>query len=137
MTGNFEMISSSDRIVEAAKKMKLLNVGVLPITEGNKIVGVITDRDIVIRALAEGKDLNSTAVKDVMSLEIARCSSEDSIEEVANIMKEKKLRRLIVLNSENIPVGIVSLGDIAAKAHSEQLVGQTLEAVSQPCAPSR
>ena len=137
MTTNFEMINSSEQITEAAKKMKTLNVGVLPVKEGNKIIGMITDRDIVIRALAENKDLGNVMIKDVMSTEIARCSSEDSIEDAANIMKEKKLRRLIVLDNENIPVGIVSLGDIAAKAESEQLAGQTLEAVSQPCSPSR
>ena len=137
MTTNFEMINSTESITEAAKKMKSLNVGVLPVKEDNKIVGMITDRDMVVRALAENKEAGSVIVKDVMSPEIARCSSEDNIEDAADIMKEKKLRRLIVLNSENAPVGIVSLGDIAAKADSEQLAGQTLEVVSQPCSPSR
>jgi len=137
MTTNFEMINSTESITEAAKKMKSLNVGVLPVKEDNKIVGMITDRDMVVRALAENKEAGSVTVKDVMSPEIARCSSEDNIEDAADIMKEKKLRRLIVLNSENAPVGIVSLGDIAAKADSEQLAGQTLEVVSQPCSPSR
>ena len=137
MTKEFEMIESSESIVHAAKKMKSLNVGVLPIKEGNKIIGVITDRDMVVRALAEDKNVSDVTVKDIMSSEIARCSLEDSIEDAANIMKEKQVRRLIVLNDENIPVGIVSLGDIAAKAESKQLVGQTLEAVSKPCSPTR
>jgi len=117
--------------------MKSLNIGVLPVKEANKIIGVLTDRDIVIRALAEGKDTESITVKDVMSSEIARCSSGDSVEVAMNIMKEKKVRRLMVLDADNSPVGIISLGDIAAKTESEQLIGQTLEAVSQPCCPSR
>jgi len=137
MTKNFEMVNSTDSLIEAAKMMKSLNVGVLPVMEGNKIVGLLTDRDIVIRALAEDKDANSIAVKDVMSPEIARCTSEDNVEDAANIMKENKVRRLLVLDNDNTPVGIVSLGDIAAKSQSEQLAGQTLEAVSQPCCPSR
>ena len=137
MTTNFEMINSTEPITEAAKKMKSLNIGVLPVKEDNKIVGMITDRDMVVRALAENKEAESITVKDVMSPEIAHCSSEDNIEDAANIMKEKKMRRLIVIDSENAPIGIVSLGDIAAKADSEQLVGQTLEAISQPCSPSR
>lgn len=137
MTKDFEMINSTDSLVAAAKMMKSFNIGVLPVKEGNKIIGILTDRDIVIRALAEGKDANNVTVKDVMSSEIARCSSEDSVEEATNIMKEKKVRRLMVLEADNTPVGIVSLGDIAAKTESEQMTGQTLEAVSQPCSPSR
>lgn len=137
MTKEFEMVSSSGQIKDAAQKMKSLNIGILPVIEGNKIVGMITDRDMVIRALAEDVEAGSIMVKDVMSPEVARCSSEDSIEDATKIMKEWQLRRLIVMNEENIPVGILSLGDIAAKCGSVQLAGQTLEAISQPCCPSR
>jgi CBS domain-containing protein len=137
MTRDFERINSTASLIEVAKMMKSFNIGILPVKEGNKIIGILTDRDLVIRALAEDKDAGSITVKEVMSSEIARCSSEDSIEEVTNIMKEEKVRRLIVLDSDNTPVGIVSLGDIAAKTGAEQLAGQTLDAVSQPCCPSR
>jgi len=137
MTQGIEMIQPSDTLVQAAKKMEALNVGILPVKEENKIVGVVTDRDIVLRALAKNKQAETTRVKDVMSSRISRCSAADSVEDAARIMKENKVRRLIVLDNENRPIGIVTLGDIAAKAKSEQLAGETLDAVSQPCGPAR
>jgi CBS domain-containing protein len=137
MTKNFEMINSTDSLTEAAKKMKSLNVGVLPVREGNKVIGIITDRDIVVRGVAENKEPAEESAKEIMSAEIARCSSEDSVEEASRIMKENQVRRLLVLDKDNTPVGIVSLGDIAAKTESDQLAGQTLEGVSKPCSPSR
>jgi CBS domain-containing protein len=137
MTKNFEMINSTESLTDAAKKMKSLNVGVLPVREGNKIIGIVTDRDMVVRGLAENKEPKDSSVKDVMSSEVARCSSEGDIEEAARVMEANKVRRLLVLDNENTPVGILSLGDIAAKTESEQLTGHTLEAVSQPCSPCR
>jgi len=137
MTKDFEMINSSETLIDAAGKMKSLNVGVLPVREGNKIVGLLTDRDIVIRALAANRDSRTTTVKDVMSSEIARCTTEDSVDDASGIMRENKVRRLLVVDNDGTPVGIISLGDIAAKTESEQLAGQTLEDVSQPCTPSR
>ena len=137
MTSNFEMIESDEPVIEAAKKMSSLNVGILPVKKDSKIVGVITDRDIVIRVIAQEKDISSLHVKDVMSPDISFCTSEDDIEQAAQIMKEKKVRRLLVCNEQNIPVGIVSLGDLAAKSRAGQLAGETLEAVSQPCCPTR
>jgi CBS domain-containing protein len=137
MTKDFEMVNSSETLIDAAGKMKSLNVGVLPVREGNKIVGLLTDRDIVIRALAENRDARTTTVKDVMTSEIARCTTEDSVDDASRIMRENKVRRLLVVDNDGTPVGIVSLGDIAAKTESEQLAGQTLEHVSQPATPSR
>ncbi len=137
MTKDFEMINSSETLIDAAGKMKSLNVGVLPVREGNKIVGLLTDRDIVIRALAENRDARTTTVKDVMTSEIARCTTEDSVDDASNIMRENKVRRLLVVDNDGTPVGIVSLGDLAAKTQAEQLAGQTLEDVSQPSTPAR
>lgn len=137
MTRDFEMIESSASLTAAAMKMKSLDVGVLPVSEGDKIVGMLTDRDIVIRALAEDIKAHDVTVKEIMTPRIVYCSEDENIEDAAAIMRDKKIRRLIVLDYQDIPVGIVSLGDIAAKAHSELLVGQALEDVSQPCHPSR
>ncbi len=136
MTSEFEMINSSDSVMNAAKKMQSLNIGFLPVREENRIVGIITDRDIVIRCLAEGKQASDTAVSEVMSSETAGCSAESDISEAAQIMKDNKIRRLIVLDRENRPAGVISLGDIAAKSHIENLVGETLQGVSQPCSPN-
>lgn len=137
MTRHIEMVNATESVLDAAKKMKSLDVGVLPVKEGNKIIGMITDRDIVIRALAEDKSGGTTLVKDIMSSEIQRCSSEDSVESAAAVMKEKQLRRLLVLDPDNTPVGIISLGDIAAKSHEEQLAGETLEEISKPAGSAR
>ena len=137
MTKNFEMINTTDSLTNAAQQMKKLDVGVLPVREGDRIVGIITDRDIIIRALAEQRAAGSTLVKDVMSGDIQCCRPEDSLEDAARLMQEKQVRRLIVLDQENSPVGIVSLGDIAAKSHADELAGETLEEISRPAAPAR
>ncbi len=135
MTQHFEMIKATDSLSDAAGKMKALDVGVLPVREDNKIVGIVTDRDIIIRALAEKKDAGSTLVKDIMSTDIQHCDAEDSLEDAAKLMKQKQVRRLIVLDPEQTPVGIVSLGDMAAKCHADELAGETLEEISKPAAP--
>jgi len=137
MTKEIETISGSASISEAAKKMKSLNVGVVPVIEGNDLVGMITDRDIVIRGLAEKEDVSNVPVKDVMTTQVLSCSAEDSVEDAVKMMEDKQVRRLIALDESGAAVGIVSLGDIAAKAHSDALAGEALEAVSEPCCPSR
>jgi CBS domain-containing protein len=137
MTSGFETINSSADLTQAAKKMKALDVGVLPVMEDDKIVGMITDRDMVIRALAENRDAGSVIVREVMSEHVTYCSFSDTIEEAANIMRDKQVRRLIVLDEDNTAVGIISLGDIAARAHLEELAGVILEGVSEPSHSSR
>ena len=137
MTKEFEIVSSNDNILQAAKRMKALNVGILPEQDGNKITGIITDRNIVVRALAENKEPTNVKIKEIMSSKIASCSIDDSIEEAASIMKEKQVRRLVVLDNENTPVGILSLDDIASKSKLDLLAGETLDAISQPSRPSR
>jgi CBS domain-containing protein len=137
MTTNFEMIDSTESLTEAARKMKSLNVGFLPVKEGAMLVGVVTDRDIVIRALAQGLDPESTQVKDIISAEVVYCYEDDSIEEAARLMEEHQVRRLIVTDQDRTPVGIVSLGDIAVRTGQERLSGEALEQISEPAAPAR
>ncbi len=135
MTSDFEMIDSTSSLTEAAQKMKSLNVGFLPVQEGTRLIGLATDRDIVVRAVAEGLDPNSTQVKDVITSELVFCYEDDSIEDVARLMEDNQIRRLIVCDRDRTPVGIVSLGDIAAKTGDERLAGEILERVSAPAAP--
>jgi CBS domain-containing protein len=137
MTTDFHMIDSTDSLTQAAEKMKSLNVGFLPIKEGTRLIGLITDRDIVVRALAENLDPLSTQVKDIISSEILYCYEDDSIEEAARLMENNQVRRLIVVNHDQVPVGIISLGDIAVRAGQECLSGEILERVSEPAAPVR
>jgi len=137
MTPNFEMIDSTSTLIDAARKMKAFNVGFLPVQEGNNLIGVITDRDIVVRALAEGRDLGSTQVKDIISSDVVYCFEDDSVEEAVKLMEENQVRRLIVCRSDRTPVGIVSLGDLAVRSGQEELYGEALEQISEPAAPSR
>ncbi len=135
MTTDFYMIDSTNSLTQAAEKMKSLNVGFLPVKEGTRLIGLITDRDIVIRGLAEGMDPGSTQVKDIISSEILYCYDDDSIEEAARLMEDNQVRRLVVVNHDQVPVGIVSLGDIAVRSGQEDLASEILERVSEPAAP--
>lgn len=137
MTAQFEMIDSTSSLNEAAKTMQSLNVGVLPIREGTKLIGLVTDRDIVVRGLAQQLDPSSTQVKDIISSRLVCCSEEDNVEEAARLMQENKVRRLIVCDQERTPTGIVSLGDIATKTKQEELAGAALESISEPATPQR
>ncbi len=137
MTTNFEMIDAASSLIEASEKMRSLNVGFLPVKEGTRLVGLITDRDIVIRGLAEGRDPKSTAVEDILSSEVVYCYDDDSVEDAARLMEDHQIRRLIVVNHDQTPVGIVSIGDIAVKSGQEELAGEVLERVSEPAAPVR
>jgi CBS domain-containing protein len=135
MTTDFEMIDSTRPLREAAEKMKSLNVGFLPVKEGTRLIGLITDRDIVIRGLAEGLDPGFAQVKDIISSDIVYCYEDDSVEDAAKLMEEHQVRRLIVVNHDQTPVGIVSLGDLAVKLGEDRLSGEVLERISEPAAP--
>jgi CBS domain-containing protein len=134
MTSDFEMIDSTASLTEAARKMKSLNIGFLPVQEGTMLIGVLTDRDIVVRGLAEGQDPDSAQVKDIISSNIVYCYDDDSIEDAARLMEEHQVRRLVVTDHDRTPVGIVSLGDIAVKSGEERLSGEALEQISEPAA---
>ena len=137
MTTDFQLIDSTSYLIDAAKKMKSLNVGFLPVREGTRLIGLLTDRDIVIRGLAEGRDPRSTQVKDVISSDIIYCFEDDSIEDAARLMEDNQVRRLIVVDHDQTPVGILSIGDIAVKSGQEELAAEVLERVSEPAAPVR
>ncbi len=137
MTSNVETIDSETSLTEAAQKMQELNVGALPVWEGGELAGMITDRDIAIRAVAEGKDPTTAQVREVMTPEVYFCYEEDDIHEAAEMMEEKSIHRLLVVNSDNTPVGFVSLADFAVKSHDERLAWEILEKISEPACPHR
>ncbi len=137
MTTDFEMIDGTASLTEAAEKMKSLNVGFLPVREGTRLAGLLTDRDIVIRGLAEGRDPGSMQVKDILSSDVVYCYDDDSVEDAARLMEDNQIRRLIVVNHDQTPVGILSIGDIAVKSGQEELAGEILERISEPAAPVR
>lgn len=135
MTRDVEVINPNDTLRDAAEKMRSLNVGPLPVCDGQRILGMITDRDIVVRAIAVGKDPNSTQVSDVMSSGIEYCFDDDNTEGVLERMRDKQIRRMIVVDRSKKLVGIIALGDLAGEV-SESKVGETLEGISEPGSPN-
>jgi CBS domain-containing protein len=137
MTRNVECISPEASLHEAAARMKSLDVGPLPVCENDRIVGMLTDRDITVRATAEGEDPKVIHVRDVMTPDIVYCYDDQLVSEAAELMKENQIRRLVVLDREKQLVGIVSLGDMVVETGDGELAGNTLEAVSEPNRPVR
>ena len=133
MTEGTECIQPSDSLQKAAQRMKNLNVGSLPVCgDNNRLVGLITDRDITVRAVAEAYDAHRTTVKDIMTPDVLYCFEDQDVQDAAQLMKERQIRRLAVLNRDKRLTGIVSLGDLAVDTGDEQLAGETLERISEP-----
>jgi CBS domain-containing protein len=137
MTKNVEVIRPEDTLRDAAQKMKALDVGAMPVCDGERLVGMLTDRDITIRAAAEGLDPNQTTAQETMTSEVYYCFENQNIEDAALLMMEKQIRRLPIINNEKKLVGIVSLGDVAVDTRDDKLSGSTLEEISKPSKPNR
>jgi len=131
MTRGVEVVSPGDTLEQAARKMEELDVGPMPVCEGGRVVGMLTDRDITVRATAAGCDPRTTLVGDAMSQEVIGCREEDDVREAARLMEEKQVRRLLVTNRAGELVGIVSLGDLATGAGAPARPGEVLEGVSR------
>ena len=130
MTKLVEFVRPEATVQEAAGKMKELNVGPIPVCEGERVLGILTDRDIVIRAVAEGRDARTTRVQDVMTRDVVCCKEDDDVKEAARLMKEHQIRRIVVVTANKSLAGIVSLGDIAVDTHDDKMSGDVLEKVS-------
>jgi CBS domain-containing protein len=135
MTTRVEVISPDAMLQEAAQKMKDLDVGPIPVCDGERLVGMLTDRDITIRAAAAGCDPKTTPVREAITPEVTYCFENQSIEEAARLMEDKQIRRLVVLNRDKKLAGIVSLGDVA-QTGDDRLSGEILEQVSEPSQPA-
>ncbi|HET9643479.1 MAG TPA: CBS domain-containing protein [Burkholderiaceae bacterium] len=118
--------------------MEELNVGVIPVCDGDRLVGMVTDRDIVVRGVAQGQAADQTPLREVMSAEPMTCFEDQSVEEVMDRMRDSRARRVPVLDRERHLVGILSLGDVAVKAGERaDEVSDTLEGISEPAEPDR
>jgi len=126
-----EVIRSDASICEAARKMKRLDIGMLPVCDGKRLIGCLTDRDLAIRAVAAACDPLSTKVHTVMTPEVFYCFENDDLNKAAHIMEERQIRRLPVLDGSKRLVGILSLGDLATRTHDEHLVEEVLEHVCE------
>ena len=138
MTRGVRSMSPSDTVSKAAQAMDELNVGVIPVCDGEKLVGMVTDRDIVVRGVAQDCDLKTTKLADVMSTNV-RCATEDQdVDEILGEMADTQIRRMPVVDGKQRLVGIVSLGDIADKDTDDELdVAQSLAEISSPAQPDR
>ena len=136
MTSNVEVIHPDSVIQEAAGKMKSLDVGSLPVCDNRRLIGVVTDRDITVRAVASGLDTRTAKVSEAMTPELIYCYEDEDVKEAAKLMERYQIRRLPILNREKQLVGIVALGDLALES-SDRMSGQVLEEVSEPAKPNR
>lgn len=131
MTANPQTVSEKDSIRDAARIMKQQDTGVVPVVDGRKIIGLITDRDIVIRCIAEGKDPMNARVTDAMTKSVRSVNEDASVDEVLRVMKGAEVRRVPVVNRNDEIVGIVSIGDLAVETNEDAKVGKALEDISE------
>lgn len=137
MTPDVQCIGPDDTLVDAAILMRQMDVGALPVCETGKLVGMLTDRDIAIRAVAEGRDPNNTRVRDTMSPGIVYYVRDDQeVDDAIRVMEQHQVRRAPVMDRHEKLVGIISLGDIAVETPLS-LSGEALKEVSQPAQPVR
>ena len=135
MTRDIQDIPPEATLKQAAETMRSLDVGALPVCENNRVIGMLTDRDIAMRAVAEGYDPNEAHVRDAMTGELIYCYEDDTVENAAKLMEEKQIRRLPVMDRNQRLCGIVSLGDLATRTRDDRMSGEVLEQVSEPNRP--
>ncbi|MDH3241625.1 MAG: CBS domain-containing protein [Alphaproteobacteria bacterium] len=128
MSSKIETVAPDTPLQECARKMRDLDIGSLPVWEDGKLAGMVTDRDICCRAVADGRDIAATFAGDVMSRDVACCFDDHDYEDAAHMMEDKHLRRLAVMDRENRMVGILTVDDLAR--HSYILAGEVLRAVA-------
>jgi CBS domain-containing protein len=132
LTGKVEVVAPGASLYDAARKMRELDIGALPVCDGERLVSMLTDRDLAVRAVAEGRDPRTALVRDSMTAEVVWCFEDETASSVELMMAGKQIRRLPVLDREQRLVGIVSLGDLATRTGAARAVAKTLEKVSVP-----
>jgi CBS domain-containing protein len=131
MTQDVETVTPDTTLQDAARLMARIDAGVLPVVENGRLSGIVTDRDITIRAVAEGRDIAITSAGDIMSPEVKYVFDDEEVSEVAETMADLQVRRLPVLDRARRVVGIVSLGDLARDERPRR-VGEALQGITRP-----
>jgi CBS domain-containing protein len=132
MTTGVQVIHPDDSLQAAAQKMSSHDIGFLPVLEANHLVGVITDRDLVLRGVAQGMNSDAMLGREVMTAPVIHCFEDQDVKDVATLMEESQIRRLVVLSrSDGHLVGVVSLGDLALKSKPDTSA-EVLQRVSEP-----
>ena len=134
MTCESVVVGPEISIRKAAEKMEDYDVGVLPVCDGGRLVGVLTDRDIVVRAIVAGRDPGSTPVREIMTARVVTCYEDQDSDEAVRIMEQEQIRRLVVLDRQDRLVGIVSLGDLEACTGDQNLHRRVVYRVISPAA---
>lgn len=137
MTRNVRTVKPDDTLQSVAQCMDELNVGAIPVFDGNRLVGMVTDRDITVRAVAVDRPASSTPASDVMSANVRWCFEDQEVDDVLDEMRDSQIRRVPVLDRQNQLVGIISLGDIAERSGEPPRVAETLRDISTPSQPDR
>ncbi|NLL06767.1 MAG: CBS domain-containing protein [Clostridiaceae bacterium] len=131
MTRNVGYVNPSNTVVEVAQVMQKLNVGSVPVFDQNKVVGVVTDRDIVVRNVAHGKIPQETKVQDVMTCQVTTVTPDMDVGEVSKIMAQQQIRRVPVVENNQL-VGILALGDMATDFRCDTEASEALTEISKP-----
>ncbi|MEX0802498.1 MAG: CBS domain-containing protein [Deltaproteobacteria bacterium] len=137
MTRDVEVVPFDAAVKDAAAKMKQLDIGAIPVCDGQKLTGVLTDRDIAVRLAAEGRNPSDTRVSEIMTKDLFYCFEDQDVEEAATVMEAGQIRRLPILDQDRQLVGIVSLGDISVRSDDKEAAAEALEGISEPAAPKR
>jgi CBS domain-containing protein len=116
-------LSNQSPIIEAARRMRAANIGAVIVEDGGRPCGIVTDRDIVVRAIADGRDPERTQLSEICSKDITVVSPDDDLDKAVRIMREKAVRRLLVVNDRNESVGILSIGDLALERDARSVLG--------------
>jgi CBS domain-containing protein len=140
MTQGAEVINANATAIEAAAKMREFDIGSLPVCNGEKLEGLLTDRDIAVRLVAAGLDPSNTKVSEIMTPDATYCFDDQTLDEAAAVMEAHQIRRLPVMNRDKRLIGMLSLGDLAVRTHGtedRELADEALKDISEPSEPHR
>jgi len=131
MSTDLVTCSPNESLAQVARKLQEEDIGSCPVVDGDKLVGIVTDRDIAIRAVAKGLDSNDTKVSDIMSTDLVLGNQTMTLEDAARMMADNQVRRLPIVEEERL-VGIVALADLAIDLEEDELLAETIERISEP-----
>lgn len=134
MTTDVMVVSPETPIRDVALKMEQANIGALPVCDGNRILGFITDRDICLKVVGRGLTPEEAKVSEIMTSPVVWCYEDCEVDEAARLMETRQIRRLVVINRDKKLVGVVALGDVATRAN-QKIAGEALEKISEPQHP--
>jgi len=135
MTANPRTVTPDTNLPEVARLMQSEDVGIVPVVDAGgsrQLVGVVTDRDIALRVVGEGRDPNAVRVSDVMSTNVRTCREDDSVDQVMDVMGQEQVRRIPIVDERGSLVGIVAQADVVLQASSDKKAERTVEKISQP-----